>query len=469
MNNKNCTSLKQKIAYTLLFSGQNIIYAFVAGYLATYYIVGLKISPFDVALIIFITRIFDAINDPLLGILMDRFKISKDRYKPYLNISTFLLPIVTFCIFLGPVNAPYLIKIIYAIITYILWDILYTMSEVPAFAMSMAMAHNEKERNKLLALTQVGSLLGGILALVPIFLIISNGVENINWVLMGIVPAVLGFLMMIPQIFCLKERHGLQEHSKGIKVSELIKVILKNDQLLIIMFIYLSQMFINANAVYAIFVNEGFYGYTALGTIIGLIAMFGIIPLAMLSPKFVDIFGKKTLIFSGIISSLIGTVIILFAVYTYDTINLPLVILGNVLIMYGIIMPSILRGMFTSDAIEYGAYKTGVRNEATSFSVQTFFNKAGDALGATFGALILGFVGYNENLDVLNQANEVINNLWILTIVMPLLMMLTWFIGLKFFYKLDEGKIKKYASINKNKDVKIHDHLDAKGIIQTNE
>lgn len=104
--------------------------------------------------------------------------------------------------------------------------------------------------------------------------------------------------------------------------------------------------------------------------------------------------------------------------------------------------------MFTADCIEYGQHKTGVRAESVAFSVQTFFNKTGDAIGTSLGGFVLAIAAFNENLPLAEQAEPTMSFLHMAFIILPMLMGVVMWLGPKFFYRLDEKKIKGFIEAN---------------------
>ena len=437
------TSLVERLAYTAYFAGQNVVYNMISTYLAVYYISFHKINPAVVATILLVVRVWDAVNDPIIGVIMDRVKIRGSRYKMWILLAAIAMPIATFLLFLVPTGASDVAKIIYIVITYVLWDVFYTISEVPIFAISTSMTKNERERTGLLTLTQIGSILGVVIGMVSITVLLGDGIDNINWPLMAGIPTVLAIIFMVPAFFYLKERHNT-EVVKEASLGEMLRDILKNDQHLRMMVFYVSQMFLNAMAVFSPYVAEAYYGNAQYSSIISAFALVGVLGLGALTPWIVRKWGKQKYLEVSMIVTLILSIPAFFI--PGDMAIFALAFLG--LRTATLVVTSLLRPMFTADCIEYGQHKTGVRSDATAFAIQTFFNKTGDALGTALGGYVLAWVGFNEDLALAEQSLSTINSLQFWMVILPMFMALIMWLGPKFSYKLDEETVAKYIEEN---------------------
>lgn len=136
---------KEKGSYGLFFLGENIFYNLIVGYMTIYY-TDIGITAATVAVVVLIVKVWDAINDPLFGGIMDRIKFKKGRFVPWLRLSLVGLPIATIVMFAIPSRAHPMVKVIWAVISYMLWDLSYTMCDVPIFGVVTAMTDNQQER-----------------------------------------------------------------------------------------------------------------------------------------------------------------------------------------------------------------------------------------------------------------------------------------------------------------------------------
>lgn len=437
------TGLGERTTYAAYFAGQNIVYTLIQGYLLMFTVSSLKLNPALVATLFLVVRVWDAVNDPMIGIFMDRFRFSSSRYKRWLNLTAFLVPISTFAMFAIPADASQTVKVVLLIVTYLIWDVLYTASEVPIFAVSTSMTNNERERTILLTLTQIGSVFGVLVGMVAMHFLVEEGVDRINWILVGAIPSVLAALFMIPQMFSIQERHHTQAVEE-VSLGQMIREVLRNDQHFIIMSVFTSQAFFNAVTVFALYVAEGYYGNAQLATATSLASLVGILGLGALTPRIVQWIGKQRYLEYAMLATIVFSIPVFFIPREMPV--LAMVFLG--LRTTTLVVTSLLRPMFTADCIEYGQHKTGVRNDSTAFAIQTFFNKTGDAIGVALGGFVLALVAFNEELDLAAQAAGTIDSLWVWYVVLPMLMAAAMYIVPKLWYRLDEATVKRLIAEN---------------------
>ena len=223
--NKLRTSRVERASYGSYFAGQNLILIIVLQFLMIFYtdVVGLPAAA--VGTLFLVARIWDAINDPIMGILVDRIHFKSGRFKPWISIAVFLLPLATILLFQN-IGDTISTKLIYAYATYILWGMLYTVSDIPIFALATVMSDDEGERVNIIA---IGRLAAGIGALVGV-VIIAPLSQSIGWSFASIVIAVIAFLLMLPVKYKAVER-VLYKRSSDIPFKELMKSINEEPKL----------------------------------------------------------------------------------------------------------------------------------------------------------------------------------------------------------------------------------------------
>lgn len=433
----------ERWSYTFYFVGQNVAYTLIQGYLAVFSVSYLGINAAFVATVFLVVRIWDAVNDPMIGLLMDRFRFRKYRFKGWLSVTAFLMPIATLALFLTPPAAPMSVRIALMITTYVIWDVFYTASEVPSFAISTSMANTERERTLLLTLTQIGSVAGAALGMGLAALFLGDGVDEINWLLFAGTPALFAMVVMIPQIWTVRERHN-PEQQESVPFKRLFREMVRNDQHFIMMVLFTSQAFLNAAGAFAPYVAEAIYGSAQFAAVTGAVTLVGIMGLGALTPAIVARFGKKRYLETSMLASIVLSVPVFFipgrmAILAFTFLGLRTMAL---------VVTSLLRPMFTADCIEYGQHKTGVRVDSAAFAVQTLFNKTGDAIGTALGLFVLALAGFQEGVRVAEQSSQTMEVLRIAYIVLPMIMAGIMYLGPKLFYKLDEKTVSEYIREN---------------------
>ncbi len=422
---------KEIIGYSAFIGGEKLLYVLVTTYATIFYISKLGMSPLFVAGLIFATRMFDAVNDPIIGSLIDK---GKTRYKTYINLTAVLLPIATILIFTNPFSNQLAIYT-YATVLYVIWSVLYTISEVPIYSIVSHMTSNKDEQDFIFSISTVGSMIGIFFGMFLFAFYLRNGVDNIDWLPFATSFGILGFAQMLLTILFVHERVEPQAVTGEPKLKEILKSTFANKHLLTIMIIYLAQLFVNASGVVSSYVYDGYYHTPILGTIAGMVGMIAIIPFALLMPKLVKSFGKTNLIYLSSVCLIVPNVLILILGINGSSM-IPFLVISQI----GLVTPSILRPLYAQECITVAQAKNNNCSQACSFSLMTFFNKAGDAIGASLGSLYLIIAGFDQTISVHSQSYETLKTMQVLNFLGPILMGVTWFIGIKYFYKLNSRK-----------------------------
>ncbi len=422
---------REVFGFCSFIGAEKLLYVLVTTYATIFYITKLEMNPLFVAGLVFVTRMFDAINDPVVGSLIDK---GKTRYKTYLNITAVLLPLATVLVFVNPFESKFAIYLC-ATVMYVIWSVLYTVSEVPIYSIVSHMTDNKEEQEFVFSISTVGSMIGIFFGLFLFAFYLRNGVDNIAWLSFAVSFGLFGFIQMLFTIMFVHEKVEIQKVENSEKLLTILSQTFSNKHLLTIMIIYLAQLFVNASGVISVYVYDGYYGMPTLGTIAGMVGMIAIIPFALLMPRLIKSFGKTNLIYLSSACLIIPNLLILLLGFTGSSL-IPLLVVSQI----GLVTPSILRPLYAQECINYQLKTTGKSNQASSFSLMTFFNKAGDAIGASLGSIFLIIAGFDETLGVGSQSAQTLKTLQVLNFLGPIMMGIAWYIGIKYFYKLNSRK-----------------------------
>lgn len=427
------TSGKERGSYGLWFVGQNIIYMLVLQYITIYLTDEVGILPAAVALLLIIARVWDAINDPLLGALVDKTTPKKGKFKPWINAVSLIMPIATILLFWN-FNGGAGFNLTYAYITYIVWGMIYTISDVPIFALALTMTDKNEER---VSIMSIGRLAAGLASLV-VGIIAAPAIDSLGYTTAVIILMVISLLVMLPLRFMVKERI-VYNRSGGTSLKDMFKAITSNKYLLIfyLSFILIMSTFTGMSiGPYFAKWNLGDLSLNAL--IMGSMAP-AMILLPIVLPKLIRSFGKRKIFISGMILSIVTSVVQYFAGYD----NLPIFLLLNFIKSVGLVAPMLMMGMFTTDCVEYGDWKNGNRKEGVTFSIQTFSTKLGGAMSGALAIAFIGWYGYDGAIDaeVASQSTEALNGIWLATSIVPVIGLVLGLIVFTAFYKLSEEEV----------------------------
>ncbi len=437
------TSKMERLSYGGFFLGQNIIYILPLQLLTYFYLDYVGLSLADTTILLLIAKVWDSVNDPIMGAIVDRCNFKKGKYMPWIKIATFALPATVFFMFVN-VEGPYLLKLIYAYVTYIVFDMIYTISDSPLFSLSTVMTDNTYERDKLMS---YGRLAAALAAIASAFIFGLKSIVGWTWTV-GIY-CIVAFFVMFPLQFTAKERLHYQR-SEDMSFSKIFKYLFKNKYLLIYYIGYFAIGLTNTLQIMAAFFANSNLGDESMYMVIMAVAILPVILIAPFLPKLIQMFGKKKLTVYCSLITILLCVVQYFA--GYENLVLFLVIAAaRVLFMQ---VPLMLYGMFTADCIEYGAYINGERTEGIAFSLQTFITKLGGAFCNSLCLILLaafGYVGKSSETTVV-QSPQALQGIWIIMSLVPIAGYLVMIV-IMYFYRLDEAKVAEITMENHKKRV----------------
>lgn len=446
------TKLGERVSYWSYFVGQNIFYNVVTTFMATYLMMnGIDLG--KIAVVTLIVKIWDAVNDPLFGIIFDKIKFKNgQKCLPWLRLSVGLIPITTVLLFIIPSGMAQSGKLIWFMISYLLWDSSYTVCDVPIYSMVTTMTDNINERNTLMSLGRLFSGAGMGLSGMLCTLLVSEKV-GLSFSPTVILLSVLGLLFMIPLCFVGKERnyHGELE-DEAFSIKRMLMYLVCNKYLLVY---YIGYLFANGlmtgNAL-SLFVSYYLFGSANFNIILGILSTVPSIVVALLIPVVSQKFDKFKLFFiCNTVAAVLGLVM-----YFIGWQNKLLFIVLMIIRCLFTSVTGTLGFMFTPDCAEYGQYKTGVDAKGITFSIQTFTTKIAAAVASSLGLAILGFFDWTKieaesfaDIEKLNivQSATALNGLWVTYILIPSIgLAITSFIYL--FYRLRDKDVQIMAKYN---------------------
>ncbi|WMJ23517.1 glycoside-pentoside-hexuronide (GPH):cation symporter [Paludicola sp. MB14-C6] len=434
------TTPKERVSYGLYFMGQNFFYFFITMFVQVFF-TDIGITAAAVGIIFIIARIWDAVNDPIFGVIVDRCRLKSGRFLPWIRISTFLIPIFTVLIFLTPASFPPMLKTILAGTLYICWGMSYTICDVPIFALTTAMTGNLQERVSLISLGRVTGLIGMLLinVIAPILR------PKIGWLGISILFALVGFLCMLPIGVNTKERM-VDNHSEPITLKNIITYLSKNKYLLIFYGAMIVSSVTNMLQTMGVYFARVNLGDESLFAAIILTMILPMVLAAAVMPQFTKRFDKIYIYMSGLIITVVFSIISYFVGYSNFIIFLIISAVRG--LGMGIIMTMMF--MFSADCVEYGTYKTGFRAEGITFSIQTFATQMIGAVSSALGMLMLGAFGFVEGAKAV-QPQSAVDGIWFMYSIFPAFGAILALILIICFYKLRDKDVQIMTNYNQGK------------------
>lgn len=389
--------VRSRLAYSLGAFGHDAFFALLSTYFMMYVTGHLFDSGdkhFDnkmvgyVTLIILILRIGELIIDPMIGNAIDRTNTKWGKFKPWVVGGGVISAVLLAALFtpLGGLNLsnPILYLVLFAII-YIVMDVFYSFNDVGFWSMVPAMSFDSHERDKIATFARVGSTIGGqiigfvIMPMVLFFSVKQNGGtgDDRGWFIFAVIVAAISAITAIGVgMFTHEQKSLLRENKEQTKFKDILKILVKNDQLLAIAMSYLffttGQTLLNSFELYYFTYilgnSKAFSILGGLNTVVGVISVFAF-------PLFSGKIGRHKLFYGAASIEVIGALIFAFAGK-----SLALVLLGAELffIPQPIIFLVVL--MTITDSVEYGQLKLGHRDESLTLSIRPLLDKFGGAV-----------------------------------------------------------------------------------------
>ena len=399
------------------------------------------------ALLLIVVQVWDAINDPLIGSIIDADKhtYKRNKFLSYIWLGSIGLIVGGACCFLPFPNAATWAKAIIFIAGYVVWDAFYTVANVPYGSLLSLISNDVKDRASLSAWRSIGSIFGNMLPMVILPFIIYDKDNNLIGERVFIAALIMGALGFICFQFMIK--------NTTIRVDTSVAV--SGEQEKFNVFKAFGNFMKNRPAVGATLAAMGMFigmqGSTTAVTVIfqsyfknvqisGVVQLFAMIPIVLFTPlarKMVAKYGKKELATFGSICSVVASLGLFIITPDNTGLDLIVYILCQLVYSLGLGIYSTVSWAMMGDAIDYNEWKTGKREEGTVYSLHSFFRKLAQGIGPSLILIImvaLGYVGADEG----NQAWAVAINMRYLVAATFLFSALMQFVGLALVYNLDK-------------------------------
>ena len=404
------------------------------------------------ALLLIVVQVWDAINDPLIGSIIDadRHKYKRNKFLTYIWAGSIGLIVGGACCFLPFPEATTWAKAVIFIAGYVVWDAFYTVANVPYGSLLSLISNDVKDRASLSAWRSIGSIFGNMLPMVILPFIIYDKDNNLIGERVFIAALIMGALGFVCFQFMIRNTEirvdtnvELSEEAPKFNVLKAFGNFMKNRPAVGATLAAMGMFIGMQGATTAVTVI--FQSYFKNVQISGIVQLFAMIPIVVFTPlarKAVARFGKKELATFGSICSVVAG-LGLFIIFPENT-NLDLIIyiLCQLVYSLGLGIYSTVSWAMMGDAIDYNEWKTGAREEGTVYSLHSFFRKLAQGIGPSLVLIVmvaLGYVGADEG----NQVWQVAVNMRYLVAGTFLFSAVLQFIGLGLVYNLDKKTLAK--------------------------
>jgi melibiose permease/lactose/raffinose/galactose permease len=453
--------------------GRDACYTLVSSFIMTYLTLAVGLADWQLVAVGFImvaARIWDAINDPMMGFIVDNTRSRWGKFKPYILAGALLNSIFTVLLFCNFGFGDVLFLVMFGI-TYIMWGMTYTVNDISYWSMLPTLTVNQQEREKVSSLARIGANIGlfAITALVPI--VTQMGRMSDMYLLLSIVVAVLFVACQILVVVGVQEGSDpiIQDKAAKIRLRDILTIVFKNDQLVAligcILLFNIGYYVTTGFGVQFFYFDYGVYGgmeFTIFALTIGVAQILTL----MLYPTLSKGRTRRQMFSIAIGMILIAYVGFMLVGYVLPM-NMPMLCVIGFVLFSGQAIIQLLNYVMLADTVEYGQWKLGSRNESVIFSVNPFMTKLAGAIQAGVFAVTLAVSGLNRYSSAISelendpfltkteinvQANALVQTisqssklmLRASMIVLPLLLIVTSYLIYMKFYNIDE---QRYAQI----------------------
>ncbi len=500
-NGKRKFGMLDKFAYAAGDFGCNMSFA-LKGTVQTFWLAYMFMEVGLLSALLLIVQIWDAINDPMIGSLIDadKRKYKMGKFKSYIFIGACGLLVAGSLVFLPLPEAirmsqetvNVVIKSVVFIIAYVIWDACYTIANVPYGSMLSLVTEDTGERAQLSTWRSVGSMIGNMVPGIILPMLIWQNVtydgsgkiplldgeyhtnpttgeayeigeqmlnpqtganvqlllgDRVFWaaLIMGVLGFV-AFIFMIRKITVRVDENSVKTTEKGEKfnVFKAFGSFMKNrpavGATVAAMGMFLGmQSATTANTIM-------FATHFGMAELSGIVQLIGFLPMFLFMPfvkKIVERFGKKEASVAGTFVSLVGGAIMMIFPIVPKDISLVVYMIGLVVFGLGMGVYTCVSWALMADAIDYNEWKTGKREEGTVYSLHSFFRKLAQGVGPSIVLLVMGALGYVSELGTIGQSAQTAANMTWLVAGLYLFSALLQFVGLVLIYNLDKKTLER--------------------------
>jgi melibiose permease len=405
---------KEKVSYGLGAVGKDMVYMLSASYILYYYQDIMGVSAIAMGIILMAARVFDAFNDPIMGIIVAKTKTRWGRFRPWLLVGTLLNAVVLYFMFAAPpaLNGKGLVA--YAAISYVLWGVTYTMMDIPFWSMIPAFTEGGKERENLTTLARscagVGSALITIITMICVQKL-GNGDERIGFRSFALIIAIVFVVFIGFTCITIREKSTVDVDSPS--VGQMFRALIDNSQAIaVVVTIVLvnGSLYITSNLLIYFFKYDmagatWYNSYTLFNTFGGAIQILSMMIFFPLFRKFISSIQVCYVSFG---MAIIGYGV-LFVMMCLGVNSLGALLVPAFFIFMAFGMLTVLTTIFLANTVDYGELINKRRDESVIFSMQTFVVKLASGIAALIASICLSICKLSDDTSNVQMAADAVN------------------------------------------------------------
>ena len=403
---------KEKLSYGLGAVGKDMVYMLSASYVLYYFQDLLGVNAIAMGVILMAARVFDAFNDPIMGVIVAKTHTRWGKFRPWLMIGTVTNAVVLYLMFSAPPTLDGKGLVAYAAITYILWGVTYTMMDIPYWSMIPAFTETGKERENLSAFARsaagVGSAIITVVTMMAVHFLGGNN-ERVGFKWFSLIIAVL-FIVFIT-ITCVNIKEKSTVDMKAPSVGEMFRALFSNDQAIaVVVTIVIVNMSIYLTSNLVIYFFKYDFGGTAWYGDYTLFNIFGgamqILAMMFFFPLLRKAFDTVKIFYVSLFAAIAGYVVLLILAFT-NMANVYLLFVPAFFIFSANGLLSVLTTIFLANSVEYGELRNNRRDESVIFSMQTFVVKLASGVAVLAASICLSIFSLSD--EAVSEADKLVD------------------------------------------------------------
>lgn len=455
------------MAYCIGALGQGMVYAIMSSYISDFYLNVLKVTPIFVLLLMLLARIWDAINDPIMGYVVDHLNPKKGKMRPYLLYTPIPVALLTLLLFYAP-NLADSQKMIYATITYVAWGMIYTSSDVPFWSLPNAMTPDVDERGSIISKARTANGIGSAVPMalfmvlgfvLPKFNLSGTELEKTKYVVMALICSLIGNALFVRVYFKSKERVNIPvPPAKDKSQPNSLKLIFTCKPLMLTALMGIlsaARYMFQAGAVhvarYSFYIGKDPSTLTGVelesalqgniskvSTIMAAASAIGMFGAMIAVTPLIKKFSYKQIIIASSLLGAASSLAMWFVGYEHFWACVPLLLIST--IPCGTI--NVCAFAMVGDCLDYMELKTGVRLTGMGSAIQSFVTKFGNAIATSFIIMMyiivdldVASISASVTANPLEMADSVRTGIFSIISIIPAISLLVCIIPM-FFYNL---------------------------------
>lgn len=374
-------SFREKVLFTFSVFTQNMVFAFVSAYIMIFFTDFVGIRAGEVGTLMLLARVFDAVNDPIMGMISEKTRSPWGKFRPYLFLIPIPLIVLLYLLFTS-FSSTYISHLVWAYLSYVLFWVAFTVADIPLWGLTSVISRQQVERMRLIsfgkAIAPIAFVVVSVVS-IPLIRLFGNDMYAYRSVAM-----IFGVLMVIAlTLLAIYSKERIPARPEVLSFRQMA-LLLKQNRLLRRILISQAFIFIIDSLVTAMVVFYATYNLKSVD-LVPIISLAIVIPMTIgifVATRLAKVMDKKTLLISSLLLRFIGYLLLFFIGWSDPA--LLILTIAFVALTFGV--PEVLLPSMMIETIDYMEHKTGKRADGIVWSTQTFVVK----IGASVGGFILG-------------------------------------------------------------------------------